>query len=79
MINSIYETGEWPKGLIGVTMNVLKVKPEATKCTISLIAHIAKILARLREELLREKLRMHLEKISLELEEGKEVGMQLGC
>jgi hypothetical protein len=49
LINSIYETGEWLSGLIGVTMTVLKVKPEATKCTISLIAHIAKILARVRE------------------------------
>ena len=66
LINSRYETGEWPKGFIGVTMTAFKRKPEATKCTVSLNAHIAKILARVREELLRGKLRVYLEKISLE-------------
>jgi len=48
LINTIYETGEWPKDFMDVTMIVLKEKPQATKCndhrTISLIAHTAKIL-----------------------------------
>ena len=78
LINTIYETGEWPKDFTEVTMIVLKKKTQATKCsdhrTISLIAHTAKILRRRTER----KMRMYLEKISLDLEEEKELGMQLG-
>jgi hypothetical protein len=48
-------------------------------CTISLITHTAKIVAKILKEGLKEKLRMYLEKISLDLEEEKELGMQLGC
>jgi hypothetical protein len=51
LINSIYVTGEWPIGFIEVTMTTLKKKPKATKCsdhcTIGLIAHTAKIVARI--------------------------------
>jgi len=51
LINTIYETGEWPKDFAEVTMIALKKKPQATKCndhrTISLIAHIAKIVAKM--------------------------------
>jgi hypothetical protein len=51
LINSIYVTGEWPRDFIEVTMIALKKKPKATKCsdhhTISLIAHVAKIVARI--------------------------------
>jgi hypothetical protein len=47
LINTIYETGQWPKDFTEVTMIALKKKPQATKCsnhrTISLIAHTAKI------------------------------------
>ena len=32
-INTIYETGEWPKDLTEVTMIALKKKPQATKCS----------------------------------------------
>jgi len=50
LINTIYETGEWPKDFTEVTMITLKKKPQATKCsdhhTISLITHTAKILRR---------------------------------
>ena len=46
LINTIYETGQWPKDFTEVTMIFLKKKPQATKCsdhcTISLIAHTAK-------------------------------------
>jgi hypothetical protein len=31
LINTIYETGEWPKDFTEVTMIVLKKKPQATK------------------------------------------------
>jgi hypothetical protein len=51
LINSMYVTGEWPREFIEVTVIALKKKPKATKCsdhrTISIIAHAAKIVARL--------------------------------
>jgi hypothetical protein len=51
LINSIYVTGEWPRDFIEVTMIAMKKKPKATKCsdhrTISHIAHIARIVARI--------------------------------
>jgi hypothetical protein len=51
LINSIYVTQEWPRDFTEVTMIALKKKPKATKCsnhhTISLIAHTAKIVARI--------------------------------
>jgi hypothetical protein len=51
LINTIYETGEWVKDFTEVTMIALKKKPQATKCsdhhTISLIAHTAKIVAKI--------------------------------
>ena len=33
LINTIYETGEWPKDFTEVTMFALKKKPQATKCS----------------------------------------------
>jgi len=51
LINTIYETGEWPKDFMEDTMTALKKKPQATKCndhrTISLIAHTAKIVTKI--------------------------------
>ena len=51
LTKTTYEMGEWPKDFTEVTMIVLKKKPQATKCsdyrTISLIAHTAKIVARI--------------------------------
>jgi hypothetical protein len=51
LINSIYVTGKWLRDLIEVTMIALKKKSKATKCsdlrTISIIAHAAKIVARM--------------------------------
>ena len=82
LINTIYETGEWPKDFKEVTMIVFKKKPQATKSsdhrTISRIAHRAKMVARILTGV-RGKLRMYSEKISLDLKEEKEIGMQLGC
>ena len=82
LIYTIYETGEWPKDFTEVTMIVLKKKPQATKCsdhrTISLISHTAKIIATILRRRIERKLRMYLEKISLDLEEEKELGMRLG-
>jgi hypothetical protein len=46
LINTIYETGEWPKDFTEITINALKNKPQATKSSghrkITLIAHTAK-------------------------------------
>ena len=46
LINTIYETGEWPKDFTEVIMIALKKKTQATKCsdhhTISLTAHTQK-------------------------------------
>jgi hypothetical protein len=51
LINTIFETGEWPKDFTEVKMIALKKKPQATKCsdhrTISLIAHTTKIVAKI--------------------------------
>ena len=50
LINTIYETGEWPKDFTEVTMIALKKKTHTSKCsdhrTISLISHTAKIIAK---------------------------------
>ena len=49
--NIIYSNGEWPQDFTEVTMIALKKKTKATKCsnyhTISLIAHTAKIIAKI--------------------------------
>jgi hypothetical protein len=51
LINTIYKIGEWPKDFTEVKMIALKKKTQATKCsdhrTISLIAHRAKIVAKI--------------------------------
>jgi len=51
LINTIYETGEWPKDFTEVTMIALKKKTQATKCSynhkIGLTAHTAKIVAKI--------------------------------
>ena len=53
LIKTIYETEEWSKDFTDVTMTALKKKTQATKCsdhrTISLIAHTAKIIAKILE------------------------------
>jgi hypothetical protein len=60
LINTFYETGEWPKDFTEVTVIALKKKPEATKCsdhcTISLIAHTAKIVAKILRRRIEEKI-----------------------
>jgi hypothetical protein len=82
LITSIYVTGEGPRDFIEVIMIALK-KPEATKCsdhrTISLITQTAKVVARILRKRFKEKLIMYLEKISLDLEEKKELRTQMRC
>ena len=75
----LLRTGERPKDFTEVTMIALKKKTQATKCsdhcTISLIAHIAKIIAKILRRRTERKIEDALEKISLDLEEEKELGM----
>jgi len=51
LIKIIYETGEWTEDFTEVTMITLTKKPQVTKCsdhrTISVIAHTAKIVAKI--------------------------------
>jgi hypothetical protein len=60
LINTIYETGEWPKNFTEVTMIALKKKPQATKCsnhrTISLIAHRPKMVAKIFRRRIKKKI-----------------------
>jgi hypothetical protein len=60
LINTIYETGEWPKEFMEVTMIALKKKSQATKCrdhhTISLIAHTTKIVAKIHRRRIEKKI-----------------------
>jgi hypothetical protein len=79
LINNTYETGKWPQDFTKVTMISLK-KPKAIKCSkhcrISLIAHTAKIVVRVLRRRIYEKIE---NEINLDLKEGKELGMKLGC
>ena len=60
LMNTIYETGEWPKDFTEVTVFTLKKKPQATKCgdhrTIRLIAHTANIVAKTLRRSIRRKI-----------------------
>ena len=60
LINKIYETGKWPKDFLNVTMVAIEKKQQAKKCsdfrTISLISHVAKIVARIINRRLQQKI-----------------------
>jgi len=83
LINTIYETGEWPKGFTEVTMIALKKKSQAANCsghrTIRLIAHAAKRVTKIFRRRIEKKIEDVLGEDHLDLEEEKEAGMQLGC
>jgi hypothetical protein len=63
-------------------MIALKKEPEATKCSdhcpVSLTAHSAKTVAWILQRIIRTT-ELYFEKISLDSEKEKELGMQLGC
>jgi len=75
LINTIYETGEWPKGFTEVTMIALKKKPQATKFsdhrTISLIAHTAKIVAKILRRRIERKIEAVLGEDQFRFRRGK--------
>ena len=60
LINTMFETGEWPKDFTKVTMIALKKKPQATKFsdhrTINLIAHTTKIVAKILRRRIKKKI-----------------------
>ena len=74
LINNIHETGERPKDFT-VTMSALKKKPQATRCsdhsTISLIAHTAKIVAKILRRRIEKKIEDVLGEDQLEFRRGK--------
>ena len=74
LINTIYETGEWPKDFTEVTMIALKKKLQATKCsdhrTISLIALTAQIVAKI----LRRRIEKKIEDVLGEDQFGFRIG-----
>jgi hypothetical protein len=82
LISTLYETGEWPKDFTKVTMIALKKKPQATKCsdhrTVSLIAHTAKIVAKI----LRRRIEKNIEDVLGEdqfgFRRGKEIRNAIG-
>jgi hypothetical protein len=76
LINTIYETGEWPKDFTEVTVIALKKKPQATKCsdhrTISIIELTAKIVAKILRRRIKKKIEDVLGKDQSGLRRGKE-------
>ena len=81
-VNTIYETGEWPKDFTEVTMIALKKKTQATKCsdhrTISLIANTANIIAKILRRRIERKIEDVLGEDQFGFRRGKGIGMQLG-
>jgi hypothetical protein len=82
LINTIYEIGEWPKDFREVTMIASKKKPQATKCsdhrTISLIAHTAKIVAKILRRRIEEKTEDVLGEDQFRFRKGKGIRDTIG-
>lgn len=82
LINNIYKTHEWPQDFTEVPVIALKKPKARNAATIAQSAslHItAKRVARSLRRRIERKLRVYLEKVSLDLEKEKELGMQFGC
>jgi len=83
LINTIYETGEWPKDFTEVT-TALK-KPQDTKCsdhrTISLITHTAKTAAKILRRRTEKKIEdvLREDHFGFRRKKKKKLWMQLGC
>jgi hypothetical protein len=76
LINTIYKTGAWHKDFTEVTMIALKKRPQATKCsdyrTINLIAHTAKIVAKILRKRIKKKIENVLGEDQFEIRRGIE-------
>jgi hypothetical protein len=70
LINKICTAGEWNEYCTEIITIALKNQQKATKCSdhyiLSLIAHTARIVARIYRRRIERKLRMYLENISLD-------------
>jgi hypothetical protein len=79
LINAIYETRERHKDFTEFTMIASKKKPHATKCsdhrTVSLIAHTAKILAKILRRMIERKIEDVLGEDQFGFRRGKGTGM----
>ena len=75
LINNIYKTGIWPNDFLDVTMIALKKKPDARKCadhrTISLISHVGKVIARIINRRLENKIEAILGEDQFGFRKGK--------
>jgi hypothetical protein len=75
LINTIYETEEWPKNFTEVSMIALKTKPQATKCsdhrTISVVAHTVKIVAKILRRRIEKKIEYVLGEDQFRFRRGK--------
>ena len=75
LINTIYETGEWPKDFTEVTVIALKKKTQATKCsahrTISLIAYTTKVIAKILRRRIERKIEVVLGEDQFGFRRGK--------
>jgi hypothetical protein len=75
LINTVFETGEWPKDFREVTMIALMKKPRATKRsynrTVSLIAHTGKIVAKILRRRIERKIEDVLGEDHFEFRRGK--------
>ena len=82
LINTIYETGEWPKDFTEVTMIALKKEPQATKCsdhrTSSFIAHTTKIVAKILRRRIEKKIENVLGKDQFGFRRGKGTRVAIG-
>ena len=82
LINTICETGEWPKDFTEVPMIALKKKTQATKCsihcTISLIAHTAKTIAKILRRRIERKIEDVLGEDKFGFRRGKETRDAIG-
>ena len=82
LINTIYETGEWPKDFTEVTMIALKKKTQATKCsdhrTIRLIAHTEKTMAKILRRRIERKIEAVLGEYQFGFRRGKGIRDAIG-
>ena len=82
LINTVYETGEWPKDFTEVTMVALKKKPQATKCsdhhTMSLITHTAKTVTKILRRSTEKKIEDVLGEDQFGFRRGKGIGDAIG-
>ena len=82
LINTLYETGEWPKDFTEVTMIALKKKPQATKCSdhriISLITHTAKLAAKILRRRIERKIENILREDQFGFRRGKRTRDETG-